>query len=1052
MKINNNLSMNRSAERRLGSSDAPVCRLAGAVPGAPIAGFLGSMREFFRGILSRSRGCLAGLTLGSLLLVIAVSLRAQSTYLWTNTVAASDWNSATNWSPNAVPNGIGNTVYFVAATSNGITLDNGMCFTNGTLSSTNWVSWVIKAGTGTNYLQVASGTPVLNVTDSGTTCWFEAGYLAGMQGFNKTGAGKVTFRYDGNANRIAGNIGILGGTLGIQTDSSLGNTNNNLTITNGATLIEESSANGGVFWLAPSRTITLAGAQATISAGAGYELVIPGLINENPVGSGLLWNGGGELVLSNANTFTGGMTMTAGTNDLANANAVQFSTLTVNGGILMFDQAVADNAFTFGGLAGTAGFALQNNAATPAPVALAVGGNNASSTFAGGLSGAGSLTKIGTGTLALNGANTYAGATTVSGGTLALGAGGSISNSAGIAIAAGATLDVSALSTFNLSSSTTLTASGAGASPGTTAAVINGSSTVNLGSQPIALIFTPTAFNGDTSHPALLVTNASLTLNNNDITVSNSTGTPLGAGTYGLIQVGNGSSGSISGTPNAIPVAITGAGLTANTTGSLSVSSGNLNLNVSLNANLWIGPTNGAAWGNPNNWSPASAPNAPDAVAIFTANYLVAGTNTAVVFNPWMFPGGPFTFGSIICSNNVSLGDDTSSDLLTGAVTSATGSAPILNIANGATVFKYFSLAGNQGFTKLGAGTLDDRYVNFVEPFTGPVTLGEGSVTLNIDANFGNTNNSIIISNGATLNYNPTTGSTLTLSPARTVTLAGGGAANISIGSAAQVLTIPGVIQNTAGVGAGVTIGGSGTLVYSNANTYAGATTISAATVTNLLDNQNAVQNSTVTMSAAGGLVFGSVVTGKAFTLGGLAGTTGRIALQNNAATPAAIALTVGGNQASTTFAGNLTGPGSLIKTGAGTLALTGTNTYTGSTTISAGKLITTTASVGAGSFSVADGATNNVQVAAFGQTLTNSTLTLGMSAGATLEFNNPILANPTEPFVLVTNLILNGATKVNVYGPAFAYAAGAIPLLTSGSVTTGNCLLVQPCTTQPIG
>jgi autotransporter-associated beta strand protein len=42
------------------------------------------------------------------------------------------------------------------------------------------------------------------------------------------------------------------------------------------------------------------------------------------------------------------------------------------------------------------------------------------------------------------------------------------------------------------------------------------------------------------------------------------------------------------------------------------------------------------------------------------------------------------------------------------------------------------------------------------------------------------------------------------------------------------------------------------------------------------------------------------------------------------------------------TLSGSITGPGKLIKTGSGTLVLSGTNTYTGGTTISAGKLIVT--------------------------------------------------------------------------------------------------------------
>jgi autotransporter-associated beta strand protein len=51
--------------------------------------------------------------------------------------------------------------------------------------------------------------------------------------------------------------------------------------------------------------------------------------------------------------------------------------------------------------------------------ALSIGGNNGSTTYSGTLSGGGSLTKNGTGTLTLSASNTYSGLTTVSGGTLA---------------------------------------------------------------------------------------------------------------------------------------------------------------------------------------------------------------------------------------------------------------------------------------------------------------------------------------------------------------------------------------------------------------------------------------------------------------------------------------------------------------------------------------------------------------------------------------------------------------------------------------------------------
>jgi len=54
------------------------------------------------------------------------------------------------------------------------------------------------------------------------------------------------------------------------------------------------------------------------------------------------------------------------------------------------------------------------------------------------------------------------------------------------------------------------------------------------------------------------------------------------------------------------------------------------------------------------------------------------------------------------------------------------------------------------------------------------------------------------------------------------------------------------------------------------------------------------------------------------------------------------VALTVGGNNASTTFSGNLSdlnGGGSLTKTGTGLLLLSGENSYGGGTTVSSGTL-----------------------------------------------------------------------------------------------------------------
>jgi T5SS/PEP-CTERM-associated repeat protein len=123
----------------------------------------------------------------------------------------------------------------------------------------------------------------------------------------------------------------------------------------------------------------------------------------------------------------------------------------------------------------------------------------------------------------------------------------------------------------------------------------------------------------------------------------------------------------------------------------------------------------------------------------------------------------------------------------------------------------------------------------------------------------------------------------------------------------------------------------SGALTLAAANTYSGNTLISGGTLA--LGNGLALQNSTLDTSGSGTLSFGSLTSG---TLGGLTGP-GTLGLSNSAS--AAVALSVGNNNTNTTFSGALKGGGSLTKIGTGTLDLTGSNTFRGATTVSAGVL-----------------------------------------------------------------------------------------------------------------
>jgi len=164
------------------------------------------------------------------------------------------------------------------------------------------------------------------------------------------------------------------------------------------------------------------------------------------------------------------------------------------------------------------------------------------------------------------------GATTISHGTLALSPGSNLVAGTSLNLAAGATLDVSgfgASATYTLGGSTILTASGTNTIVGVSAATIIGgaSGTINLGSQPILLT-------SDGLHPALYISQGTLSLNGNAFTLN--TASPLTNGTYNIIQQAGGNIAS-NGT-----FTVAGTAIGPNTSGSIQVSGTNVNLVIAL--------------------------------------------------------------------------------------------------------------------------------------------------------------------------------------------------------------------------------------------------------------------------------------------------------------------------------------------------------------------------------------------------------------------------------------------------------------------------------------
>ena len=205
------------------------------------------------------------------------------------------------------------------------------------------------------------------------------------------------------------------------------------------TVTDTVNANAGLSFATSGYTLTggtvsLGGANAaanTITADAATSIAINSVLAGS---TGLTKAGVGALTLGGANTYSGGTTVSAGSL-IGTTTSLQGSI--TNSAAVTFDQAT-------------------------------------DGTYAGIMSGSGSLTKLGAGNVTLSGANTYSGGTTVSAGTLTVGNG---STAGGIAVAGG--LDLAAATTLAFARSDTVSFTGAVTGAGTLAQIGPGTLTLS---------------------------------------------------------------------------------------------------------------------------------------------------------------------------------------------------------------------------------------------------------------------------------------------------------------------------------------------------------------------------------------------------------------------------------------------------------------------------------------------------------------------------------------------------------------------------------------------
>ncbi len=739
--------------------------------------------------------------------------------------------------------------------------------------------------------------------------------------FTKVGTGTLTLSNDNNS--YIGRTFVSGGTLAVTSISAVGGGNSSIGVAT-------SAANGliSIGFGVTTTTLSYIGTGNTtdrnlnlpgLSGGAVIEqsgtglLKFTGSVGATGLGSKTLTLGGSTL---GTGEIVGGIVDNGTTGTTAAAATITASTALVLGSVngLTVGNAISGTGIT----AGTTISAINPTTRTVTLSAAATVAANAVITSAG-VVNITSLAKTGTGTWTLSGASTYTGATTVSGGTLDLGGGtanGALSSPT-LALAGG-TLS------YTRSGNTTQSFTTTNISAPSQVSVVSGN-TLNLG----------TVVRGAGGALDFSTTGAGTVA---ALTASNVNGIMPGFTFGNTWAVANGAGVAIS-------------GLVSYTLTSVAGTTGANYLNGNIDVDNSAGLIDAAIAGNSLRFNSSAA----------NTLTLAAGSN--------VLSGGGILVNSAVGSNLSTITGGT----LTG---SANQNLAIIqnNTSGGLTISSSIVDNTSTSVTKSGAGLLT---IDAANTYTGGTTINAGTLQLSGAGTLGPVAARVAVSSGAVLDLNGTN---------QSITLAAGngvGTVANNSGSGTSFLTLTATVVTDAGLltiaDSTSTPGGKVAVVVannmqipSNLNSYSGGTTVNAGAFFYLnFSSPLGAGTGPITLPAGtgatatssgllvdGGATYANDITGAGYVhnnsngvgtavLTGTLNTSGTFNFRNAAASfnfagsgNSTLTGIIGPVGAANAFGPNATvAGGSIIKSGTGTLTLSGANAYTGSTTINGGIL-----------------------------------------------------------------------------------------------------------------